>query len=154
MAEEHHGQFDFVIAPCNGGQNVERLSPRPTATQKAASEFVKNRDLDIGFNPYELAAIAYEAPDPPGQMKIVKLLVAIRNLRYHSKQGRHSKREMDLRNETDLSHVLFEFNTALADDQDCNYPQTAAYTFAKSSSKLQSYLLSVTKCRFGKDSKS
>ena len=90
-------------------------------TQKAASEFVKDRDLDIGFNPYELAAIAYEAPDPPGQMKIVKLLIAIRNLRYHSKQGRHSKREMDLRNETDLSHVLFEFNTALADDQDCNY---------------------------------
>ncbi len=89
--------------------------------QKAASEFVKNVNLDIGFNPYELAAIAFQAPDPPGQMKIVKLLVAIRNLRYHRKTGRRSKREMDLRNETDLSQVLYEFNTDLADDHDSNY---------------------------------
>lgn len=99
-----------------------QLSPKQTA-----SMFVKNFDLDLGFNRYfqghldQLAAIAYEAPDSRGQIKVVKLLVAVRNLRYHQKKGRFSKPEMDLRNETDLSQVLFEFGCSLADDQDCNY---------------------------------
>ncbi len=92
-----------------------RLSPK-----QAASEFVKNLDSHLGFNPYELAGIAYEAPDPAGQIKLVKLLVAVRNLIYHKEEGHYSKREMDLRNDTDLSHVLFGFATTLADDQDSN----------------------------------
>ena len=95
--------------------------------QKAASQFVKNFDLDLGFNRFfqshlnRLADIACEAPGSRGQIKLVKLLVAIRNIRYHQKKGRFSKREMDLRNETDLSEVLFEFGSSLAEDQDCNY---------------------------------
>lgn len=99
-----------------------QLSPK-----QAASEFVKNFDLDLGFNRFfqshldQLAAIAYEAPDSQGQIKLVMLLVAIRDLRYSQKKGRFSKVEMDLRNETDLSQVLFEFGCSLAEDQDCNY---------------------------------
>lgn len=103
-----------------------QLSPKQTA-----SMFVQNFDLDLGFNRYfqghldHLAAIAYEAPDSRGQIKVVKLLVAVRNLRYHLKKGRFSKPEMDLRNETNLSQVLFEFGCSLADDQDCNYSRSS-----------------------------
>ncbi len=88
--------------------------------KQAASEFVKNLDSDLGFNPYELAGIAYEAPDPRGQKNLVKLLVAVRDLLYHQKEGYSSKREMDLRNDTDLNHVLFQFACTLADDRDSN----------------------------------
>lgn len=51
----------------------------------------------------------------------VKLLVAIRNLRYHMKRGRHLSREMDLRNQIDLNLVFTEFAGALEGDQECNY---------------------------------
>lgn len=60
-----------------------KLSPN-----EAASDFVKNFDLEPICNPYfqdhlgYLAAIAYNVSDPRGQTKLVKLLVTIRNLRY------------------------------------------------------------------------
>lgn len=54
-------------------------------------------------------------------MKVVKLVVAVRNLRCGMKKGWHSKREMDLRKTTDLPGVLAEFAESLADDQDSNY---------------------------------
>ena len=99
-----------------------KLSPK-----KAASDFVQNFDLETirnqsfqGHLEY-LSAIACDISDPRGQMKVVKLVVAIRNLRYGMKKGWHSKREMDLRKTTDLPGVLAEFAESLADDQDSNY---------------------------------
>lgn len=99
-----------------------KLSPN-----EAASEFVKNFDLEPMCNQSfqghleYLAAIAYDVSDPRGQTKVVKLLVAIRNLRYGMKKGWHSKREMDLRKNTDLHGVLCEFAETIADDQDNSY---------------------------------
>lgn len=99
-----------------------KLSPK-----KAASDFVQNFDLETIRNPSfqghleYLSAIAYDISDPRGQMKVVKLVVAIRNLRYGMNKGWHSKREMDLRKTTDLHSVLAEFAESLADDQDSNY---------------------------------
>lgn len=68
-----------------------------------------------------LAAIAYDVSDLRGQIKVVKLLLAIRNLRYGMKKGWHLKREMGLRKGTGLHAVLAEFAETIADDQDSNY---------------------------------
>lgn len=69
-----------------------KLSPN-----EAASEFVKSFDLEPmcnrsfqGHLEY-LAAIAYDVSDPRGQTKVVKLLVAIRNLRCGMKKGWHER---------------------------------------------------------------
>lgn len=56
-----------------------------------------------------------------GQIKIVNLLVAIRNLRYGMEKGWHSKREMDLRGKTDLSYILCEFGHDIAEEQASDY---------------------------------
>lgn len=127
MAEERHGEFDLSRLPAMEAEALKDDLHGQLSPKQAASEFVKNFDLDLGFNRFfqghmdQLAAIAYEAPDSRGQIKLVKLRVAVRNLRYHKKKGRFSKPEMDLRNETDLNEVLFEFGCTLADEQDSNY---------------------------------
>lgn len=95
-----------------------KLSPKETA-----SDYVKGSDLEPVSNPSfhghleHLAAIAYDVSNLRGQIKVIKLLVAIRDLRYHLKKGWHSKREMDLRKQTDLSLVHSEFAEAIEDGQ-------------------------------------
>lgn len=55
----------------------------------------------------------YEISDSRTRTKIVILMSAMRDLRYNMDEGIHSKREMDLRGNTDLTYVLTELDMVL-----------------------------------------
>lgn len=93
----------------------------------AATQFTKNIDMEPIFdrafahNMQYLVGMTWDVSDSRGQIEIVKLLVAIRNLRYGMKKGWHSKYEMDLRGNTNNSYLLCEFDQTIADEHDGDY---------------------------------
>lgn len=93
----------------------------------AATQFTENIDMEpiynqsFAHNMQYLVAMTWDVSDSRGQIKIVKLLVAIRNLCYGMKKGWHSKCEMDLRGHTDISCILCEFGQSIVDEHAGDY---------------------------------
>ena len=68
-----------------------------------------------------LSLIAIDLSDSCKQRKIVKFLVALRNLRNRMEKGFYSKHQMNLRKETNLGYVLSELNETIKQDAYCEF---------------------------------
>lgn len=87
--------------------------------KEIARKLLEHVDLTLPYNPLlriilsYLIPPGYETSDSWKQTKIVNLMSAMRDLRYNMDEGMHSKREMDLRGNTDLTYVLAELDMVL-----------------------------------------
>ena len=85
-------------------------------------------DQSFAHNMQYLVAITWDVLNSCRQIKIVKLLVDIRNLCYGMKKGWHSKCEMDLRGYNDILYILCEFGQSIADEHVGDYSYSAVFS--------------------------
>lgn len=89
--------------------------------KEVARKLLEHVNLKIPYDPLLRMILSclippcYETSDSRTQKKIVILMSAMRDLRYNMDEGMHSKREMDLRNNTDLTYVLAELDLVLSE---------------------------------------
>lgn len=108
-ADSYYEDLGATKAQALKGYLNGKLPPK-----EVARKFIEGFDLEIPYNRHfreiltYLIPSCYETSDSRAHRKIVKLMVAMRNLRYSMVTGMHSKHEMDLRKETDLKTVLCE----------------------------------------------
>lgn len=101
--------------------------------QEAVFELVKHHELQLKFdeslqNATDILSLtAMDLSDSYKQRKIVKFLVALRNLRYKMEKGFHSKRETNLRQEPSLAYVLPELNVSIEEGTNCKFYHPIIY---------------------------
>lgn len=89
--------------------------------KEVARKLLEHVDLKMPYNTLLrmilncLIPPCYETSDSRTQEKIAILMSAMRDLRYNMDEGINSKREMDLRNNTDLTYVLAELGLVLSE---------------------------------------
>ena len=84
-----------------------------------------------------LSLIAIDLSDSCKQRKIVKFLVALRNLRSRMEKGFYSKHNMNRRKETNLRYVLPELNETIKQDAYCEfYPPKILMSYCTKASTL------------------